>query len=184
MHYHIELVVPPDVGPKTFALTTVSLSLPELLDMGEGVDCYLHGGRFAGQKWLTSVPIKKLEALNWRLAREQITVSQVMEPPLRFLRPASQAAKVNRIWREVCPEGGRCCPLFRETRKFRVEPWSVGDVPERLRCNLILVVDATPAEPLGIHYVKSEKEPLKLRQELRRIKVPKDWLTYTIDVHH
>lgn len=149
MHYHCEIVIPPDVNVEE-AVASIMEPFDENTDSDDSSghafwDWYVIGGRFAGNKLLASLDRAGLDAFYAWMKEEKITVSgfQAGKPSLS---PSDQTTKVDWKWSELFNAGVlTACPLFEHSNdQYASESTIEGDVmrlaevPEGLTCSRVV----------------------------------------------
>jgi hypothetical protein len=112
MHYICEIVMPPTSDVEK-AIETILKPFNEQKNRRHGFwDFFVIGGRFAGQKFLSSLDKTKLDVFYAWCDAEKVTVSG-LTCGKQEIKPADQIPKVDAKWNELFPEnGGKACPLF------------------------------------------------------------------------
>jgi hypothetical protein len=125
MHYHCEIVLPPETADIESAIASVMKPFDEKPsrnideDMGRYSfwDFYVIGGRFAGDKQIQMLDQAKLDEFSRWCTEQKITCSGV-QCGKQELNPASQIPIVDAKWNELFPQPGNvmvACPLFRHS---------------------------------------------------------------------
>lgn len=123
MHYHCEVILPPDTEDIVAAVGSVMKPFnendeSEEADRGNAFwDFYVIGGMFAGNKQLAQYDQSKIEEFYQWLKDEEITVSS-FHFGKQELSPSSQIPKVDGKWNEMFPKQGGvmvACPLFKHS---------------------------------------------------------------------
>lgn len=119
MHYHCEIVLPPDVEDIPAAIESVMRPFCEEQKDPADIsrhcfwDFFVIGGRFAGSKQLAKYQGEKLDQFYQWLQDEKVTVSGI-QCGKQQLNPATQIPKVDAKWNELfpSPSGVAACPIF------------------------------------------------------------------------
>lgn len=125
MHYHCEIVLPPNTDNIAEAVESVMRPFdespdeePEDFDSSDAFwDFYVIGGRWAGTKLIASYDPEKIKEFRQWLADEGVTVSGV-QCGKQELRPAEQIPKVDAKWNEMFPPKDGIaapCPMFQHS---------------------------------------------------------------------
>lgn len=121
MHYHCEIVLPPNTDDIESAVASVMAPFDENQEDSEGVptwwDWYVIGGRFAGSKLMASYDKDKLEEFHQWLLSEGVTVAR-LQCGKQEISPASQIPMVDSKWNEMFPTGNGtmvACPIFQHS---------------------------------------------------------------------
>lgn len=120
MHYHLEIILPPQTEDIEAAVKSVMAPFYENAETEEHStrhafwDFYVIGGRFAGNKLVAALDQDKVKAFNEWCIAFNLTVSRIQSGKQR-IDPASQIPAVDAKWNELFPrEDGVMvpCPLF------------------------------------------------------------------------
>ncbi len=125
MHYHLEIILPPQTDDIPAAVESVMRPFDENLDPDNEEsyakhafwDFYSIGGRYAGRKFMATLDKAKLEEFEQWCQDEEITVSG-FQCGKQELSPADQIPKVDAKWNELFPQADHSimpCPLFRHS---------------------------------------------------------------------
>ena len=115
MHYHLEIIMPPQSEIET-AVEIVLHDFDENNDEARHAfwDWWQLGGRYSGSKIEAAVSKEQRDAFYAELLKRGVTVSG-LHWGKQELQPASQIDAVDALWREMCPNGGNVCPIFKHS---------------------------------------------------------------------
>lgn len=123
MHYHCEIVLPPQTDAIETAIESVMKPFDENLDPEEANlqfwDWYEIGGRWAGSKLMAGYDKSKLDEFHEWMKAEGVTVSSI-QCGKQELKPKSQIEKVDAKWNDMFPSSDGvmvACPLFQHSPK-------------------------------------------------------------------
>ena len=121
MHFHCEIILPPDTTDINSAIESVMAQFDENQPEDEDHDTrhsfwdfYVIGGRWAGTKLMAKYDQVKIDEFHKWMESEKITVSGLRSGK-QELNPATQIPKVDAKWNEMFPaEDGVfvSCPMF------------------------------------------------------------------------
>lgn len=209
MHYHCEIIMPP-VDDVEAAVAKIMAPYSENNEDSRHAfwDWYQLGGRYSGAKLEAMAPEGQIERFHEELKRLKVTVSG-LQWGKQELSPASQAAAVDALWREMVPGAGDVCPLFKHSGdSMSMDVCRVDQIPQRLTAFTVIVAndkyDGLAADELlhksiwngasiqdttfsgGVHeaLAKHEEGLERATAEYReKCSVKPDWLCVTVDYH-
>lgn len=118
MHYHLEVIIPPDADPTTAvaqALAPFDENAAKEGRVGPAFwDFWVIGGRWAGLKQEASLDQEKLSEFRQWLQDEKVMVKG-FQCGKHELADAGTVDKVDAKWREMFPGSGPHCTLFKHS---------------------------------------------------------------------
>lgn len=149
MHYHLEIVLPPDHENLEEAVAAVLAPFDENVEENRQPfwDWWVIGGRYAGQKLLAGLDQSKVTEFYQWMKDEGVTVSGFVAGK-QELSPKDQIPKVDAKWREMFPQSKQeTCPLFNHSNDqygrvgestIRGDISKLGESPADLECERVI----------------------------------------------
>lgn len=210
MHYHLEILMPPTPDVDA-AVKTILARFDENAEEPSRAfwDWWQLGGRYAGSKLEALVTEERRAAFLKEIHRLGVTVSG-LQWGKQELSPASQIGAVDSLWREMCPEGGSVCPLFKHSGdEMNMDVCRLAELPARLTAYSFIAAapdyEGQVAAETLLHksiwngctrqdtswdgnvagaVVEYAKRVDGYREDYREPRRPKpDWLVVTVDYH-
>jgi hypothetical protein len=212
MHYHMEVIMPPtnDVeGVLKKVLEPFNEGADEEVRSHPFWDWYQVGGRYAGSKVEARVTPEEMDKFMDALKELRVTVSS-LQWGKQELSPASQIPAVDALWREMCPNGGPVCTVFKHSgNAINGDVCKLQDMPPNLTAFTVAVVTEQYDGAMGVESLwhkeiwngathqdtawrGSVSEAIKehtervgqYKEDARNRYTPKpDWLVVTVDYH-
>lgn len=146
MHYICEIILPPTENVEESIKTILEPFSEHNEDAHHSFwDWWVIGGRYAGEKFLSSLDKARLDAFYQWCEDEKVTVSG-LTCGKQEISPSSQIPKVDAKWNELFPENnGRACPLFSHSNnqydsKDTIEDiCTVGSLPKAFSAERLII---------------------------------------------
>ena len=213
MHYHLEIVIPPTEDIEK-AISEIMTPFDENGEDSDHAfwDFYSIGGRWAGNKTKSKLDPEKLKSFYDWMKSENVMVKGFTCGKEELANKETEE-KVDAKWREIFPEAGNKCLLFKHSNNQYDEFLDgdicpISEVPDNFECERIIFASKHDNKYQADCMIQTEywngvslnktvwdghfdnaikimnEEYSYYKDEYRKEKTPKsDWLVVTVDYH-